>query len=323
MSGLRDKTAILHPTGGNLTWIFGSSRSGSTWLLRMVSGLDGVVPIDDPHIGHHLGVWRPIPLAWATASEPPELRTLQQFKHEQRDYLLSDHYREDWLRGLRDLIRTRYEPQVADDAAARGISDPLVVVKEPAAHAADLLVEMFPDSRVIFLLRDGRDVVDSWLDAYSDGAWAMQEGAYPLSDRGRVAFIRWQAEVWLARTKTMQEVFAAHDPGRRVLLRYEEMREDPAGAVGAVCDMVGIEADEGRLREIGQASAFEHVPSTEKGNGQFVRRARPGGWRDSMTGEEIAAMDEVLGEKLVELGYAKRSELTPSSAALRHRQPAA
>jgi hypothetical protein len=46
-----------------LAWIFGSSRSGSTWLLRMLAALDGVVAIDDPHLGHHLGVWRPISLA--------------------------------------------------------------------------------------------------------------------------------------------------------------------------------------------------------------------------------------------------------------------
>jgi len=53
---------------GRLAWIFGSSRSGSTWLLRMLSQLERVVPIDDPHLGHHLGVWRPIPLAWATSA---------------------------------------------------------------------------------------------------------------------------------------------------------------------------------------------------------------------------------------------------------------
>lgn len=313
---------MLEPMGGNLTWIFGSSRSGSTWLLRMLSGLDHVVPVDDPHIGHHLGVWRPIPLAWATASEPPELRTLQQFKREQRDYLLSDQYRDHWVPALRDLFRARYEPQIAEDARASNIAEPLVVVKEPAAHAADLLVEMFPESRVVFLLRDGRDVVDSWLDAYRDGAWAMREGGYPLSDRGRVPFIRWQSEVWLARTETMQSVFAAHDPGRRLLIRYEEMREDPAAAVGAICDLLGIEAGSERLDEIGKASAFEHVPSTEKGNGRFVRRAEPGGWRESMSAEEIAAMDEVLGETLVELGYAKRSELTPAPVEL-NRLPAA
>ena len=58
----------LDATEDHLAWIFGSSRSGSTWLLRMLSSLDAVVPIDDPHLGHHLGVWRPISLAGARAS---------------------------------------------------------------------------------------------------------------------------------------------------------------------------------------------------------------------------------------------------------------
>ena len=86
---------------GRLAWIFGSSRSGSTWLLRMLAELERVVPIDDPHIGHHLGVWRPIPLAWATAKDPPKLGTLADFKRQKRDYLFSDRYRDVWMPQLR------------------------------------------------------------------------------------------------------------------------------------------------------------------------------------------------------------------------------
>jgi hypothetical protein len=72
-----------------LTWIFGSSRSGSTWLLRMLSELEGVVPIDDPHLGHHLGVWRPIPLAWATVDgDLPELTTLLELKAQEPGYFI-------------------------------------------------------------------------------------------------------------------------------------------------------------------------------------------------------------------------------------------
>ena len=59
----------------------------------------------------------------------------------------------------------------------------MVVVKEPGSHAADTIMDLFPDSTLIFLLRDGRDVVDSWLDAYRDGSWATDEGAYGLDER--------------------------------------------------------------------------------------------------------------------------------------------
>jgi hypothetical protein len=69
-----------------LAWIFGSSRSGSSWLLCMLPSLDGVASIDDPHLGHHLGVRRPISLAWATAEYPPDLTTLDRVKHDKDSY---------------------------------------------------------------------------------------------------------------------------------------------------------------------------------------------------------------------------------------------
>lgn len=79
-----------------LAWIFGSSRSGSTWLLKMLSDLEGVVPVDDPHLGHHLGVWRPIPLAWAACEDPPELTTLLEVKAEEPGYFFAERYRNAW-----------------------------------------------------------------------------------------------------------------------------------------------------------------------------------------------------------------------------------
>src|SRR5919204_5324556 len=176
-----------------LVWIFGSSRSGSTWLLRMLSELEDAVTIDDPHLGHHLGVWRPIPLAWATSDYDPELTLLNDIKREKPSYFFNERYRDAWEPALRDLIVARFDAQIRDRAAD---PDPLVFVKEPGSHIADLLMSIFAKSRMIFLLRDGRDVVDSWLDAHRPGAWALDEGAYPVASEGREALIRWQASVW-------------------------------------------------------------------------------------------------------------------------------
>ena len=255
---------------GRLAWIFGSSRSGSTWLLRMLAELDRVIPIDDPHIGHHLGVWRPIPLAWATAKDPPKLGTLADFKRKKRDYLFSDRFRDTWMPQLRDLISARFAAQAAQDiASAGGIDRPIVVVKEPGSHAADTIMDLFPHSSLIFLLRDGRDVVDSWLDAYRDGSWATDEGAYPLDDTGRSALIRWQASVWLHRTEVVQETYARTDPDRRVLVRYEEMRADPGAALRKICATLGIEASgESLARRLGDP----HVPRGDPGDARDPRR---------------------------------------------------
>ena len=295
---------------GRLAWIFGSSRSGSTWLLRMLAELDRVIPIDDPHIGHHLGVWRPIPLAWATAKDPPKLGTLADFKRKKRDYLFSDRFRHTWMPQLRDLISARFAAQAAQDiAAVGGIDRPIVVVKEPGSHAADTIMDLFPQSSLIFLLRDGRDVVDSWLDAYRDGSWATDEGAYPLDDTGRSALIRWQASVWLHRTEVVQETYARTEPKRRVLIRYEEMRADPGAALRKICATLGIEASGESLDGIAAANEFSRVPESHKGAGREIRRADPGGWATHMSREEILEMHEILAEKLNELGYLRPGDI--------------
>ena len=295
---------------GRLAWIFGSSRSGSTWLLRMLSELERVIPIDDPHIGHHLGVWRPIPLAWATAKDPPKLGTLADFKRKKRDYLFSDRYRDTWMPQLRDLISSRFEVQAAQDIdGAGGIEDPIVVVKEPGSHAADTIMDLFPRSSLIFLLRDGRDVVDSWLDAYKDGSWATDEGAYPLDDTGRPALIRWQSSVWLHRTEVVQETFERTAPERRVLIRYEEMRDDPVSALSRICTMLGIAATRGQLEQIAGTDAFSRVPKSDKGAGREIRRAEPGGWADHMSRDEILEMHGILAAKLDELGYLRPGDI--------------
>jgi hypothetical protein len=299
-----------------LAWIFGSSRSGSTWLLRMLSALERVIPVDDPHIGHHLGIWRPIPLAWATAKDPPKLGTLADFKRQKRDYLFSDRYADTWIPKLRDMIAARFEAQAADDiAAAGGIDRPVVVVKEPGSHAADTIMDLFPDSGLIFLLRDGRDVVDSWLDAYREGSWATEEGAYGLDDAGRPALIRWQSSVWLHRTQVVQETYARTAPGRRVLIRYEQMRADPVGALARICDLLGIESSREQLGGIAKSNEFSRVPESRKGAGREIRRAQPGSWADHMSREEIVAMHEILGDKLDELGYLKPGDIPGRRAA--------
>jgi hypothetical protein len=301
---------------GRLAWIFGSSRSGSTWLLRMLSKLERVIPIDDPHLGHHLGVWRPIPLAWATAKDPPKLGTLADYKREKRDYLFSDRYRDVWLPQLRDLISARFEAQAADQVVeAGGVERPIVVVKEPGSHAADTIMDLFPQSCLIFLLRDGRDVVDSWLDAYRDGSWATEEGAYPVDEAGRTALIRWQASVWLHRTEVVQETYDRTDPERRVLIRYEEMRADSVTALKRICSALGIEADDAELTRIAAQNEFSQVPDSRKGEGQEIRRAKPGGWADHMSRDEIVEMHEILAEKLDELGYLRPGDIPGRRAA--------
>lgn len=291
-----------------LVWIMGSSRSGSTWLLRMLSELPGAVAIDDPHIGHHLGVWRPIPLAWATAAERPELATLDRVKEEKPGYFFNDAHAEVWRPLLRDLIAGRFAAQAATEAPG-AVRAPLVVVKEPGAQAAEHLLSLFPRSRLVFLLRDGRDVVDSWLAAYQDGSWAQDEGAFPLAERGREAFVRWQSAVWAYRTEAMGRAYAAHDPRRRVLVRYESLLADPPSELRRICRAASVRVPAEDLERIAATYDFDGLPEERKGEARETRAATPGAWRENLTIAEQRVVDEELGHVLRRFGYAEDREL--------------
>jgi hypothetical protein len=298
---------------GRLVWIMGSSRSGSTWLLQMLGELEDAVAIDDPHLGHHLGVWRPIPLAWAAADQPPALTTLGELKGDKPSFFFSHRYAETWRPLLRELIAGRFAAQAMEE----GGRQPLVIVKEPGSQAAELLLSLFPRSRLIFLLRDGRDVVDSWLAAYRDGSWAQEEGAFPLAPGGREAFIRWQASVWAYRTKAVASAYDRHDPSRRVLVKYEQLLADPAAALGRICEAIGVEADPGQLAAIAAAHDIGAVPSDARGPDRAIRNGWPGGWRRSLSAGERRAMLDEMGTELVRFGYVRPSELKRSRWRLR------
>lgn len=295
-------------TEDRLVWIFGSSRSGSTWLLRMLSELDRVVPIDDPHLGHHLGVWRPIPLAWATCEEPPELTTLLDVKAGEPGYFFAERHRDAWAEPLRALIRARFEAQAAELGVAEA---PTFVVKEPASHVAPFLTELFPSSKLIFLLRDGRDVVDSWLAAYREGTWAIPGGAFPVSREGRIPLIRWLATVWAHRSRAVQRAYDARRLEDRILIRYEDLRERTPEVLAETCKRFGL--DPAGLQEVVERHSFEGLPEAERGPQREVRCATPGSWREHLSPTEQLVMHEALGAALEEFGY-ERAPTAPRRA---------
>ena len=281
-----------------LAWIFGSSRSGSTWLLKMLSELDRVVAVDDPHLGHHLGVWRPLPLAWAVGEKPPELTTLLDLKADEPGFFFAEEYRASWEGPLRDLIAARFEAQ--DGLDPRGAADRVYVVKEPGSHVAPLLAGLFRGCKLIFLLRDGRDVVDSWLDAYQRDSWAIDGGAFPVTEEGRLPLIRWLAAAWEYRTRAVWQAYQACAEGDRILVRYDDLRDNTQPVLADICRVLGLEAS--GLDEVVERYRFEDVPPSKKGSGCEIRAASPGGWRENLSTEEQRVLNETLMPTLVEFG---------------------
>jgi hypothetical protein len=184
---------------------------------------------------------------------------------------------------------------------------PFLVIKEVnGSHAADLVMSLFPRSRLIFLVRDGRDVIDSILDSDAPGGWrAKRRGRAEVGDRGekRLALVRQNSRNWEARMNVCARAYDEHEPALRHRLRYEDLLGDTPAVLGELLAWIGLPAADGRVRGIAESHAFAAVPENRKGPGKVRRYASPGRWREALSPEEQRVTEEVMGDRLAELGY--------------------
>jgi len=319
MSG-RTKTEAIE---GRLVWIIGSPRTGSTWLLRLLcypwgvgrtaTGIDSsrfrprggdVLPVNESYLGHHLGPLRdPLPPPESAAAASP---LLNDTRRGDPAYFFSDEYRDAWREPLRRLALERFEAQTERARTAHGIVNPLILIKEPnGSHAADLIADLLPESRMIFLLRDGRDVVDSMMDADSEGGWRTRtEGVSPLrTPEQRLAGVRRQAHLWLVRTIATERACRALGPDGSIMVRYEDLLADTEGELGRLDAWLGLNRSERQIRSAVRANRFGSLRNRLRGRRKGVRAASPGLWRENLSVSEQEAIAEIIGPKLRELGY--------------------
>lgn len=315
--------AALDQIERRLVWIFGSPRSGSTWLLRLLAhpwgvgrtptGIDpsrfrprgpDVVPVNESYAPLHLGPLRE-PLPDASGAAAAKL-LLNDRRAGDPAYLFSDAYREAWQPAARALLLERFGSQAAAAAQAHALNDPLIVIKEPnGSHAAELIAQLLPACRIVFLLRDGRDVIDSMLDADGPGGWRTRtEGVAPVaSETERLAAIDRQARLWLVRTIAVERACALLGPERTRVVRYEDLLADTAGELAALDAWLGIGRSAGQIAAAVKGHRFGSIRNRVRGRRKGVRAASPGLWRRNLTPAEQSLMTRLLSAKLRELGY--------------------
>ena len=274
----------------NIVWIFGTGRSGSTWLGSMMGGLDGCAMWNEPLVGnlfgnfHYLRVGR---------------------RKRGRQYILGEPYKETWLGPMRDLV--------LGGAAARFpelMEGGYLIIKEPnGSIGSPLLMEALPESRMIFLIRDPRDVVASSMDARSEGSWlserreAQRRTSKP--DRNPNVYVRMRANSYVQQIEKTGQAYRAHG-GHKVMVRYEDLRADTLETMKRIYTALEIPVEEAELARSVEKNSWENIPEQEKGEGRFHRKAKPGGWREDLTPEQAEIVEVVTGSLLREL-YPVRS----------------
>jgi hypothetical protein len=169
--------------------------------------------------------------------------------------------------------------------------------------------------KVILIVRDPRDVLVSYYHHHIKFGrippdYSLLQFAQDFV-AGRVdTFGSWAENTgsWLGARE--------HDAEALLLLRYEDMLQDPLAALRRIVAFLGMDADPARLERVVEASSAERMRELEKkqsGNWKatrntrqdklFVRAAKSGGWQQELPAEAVAMIESRWGTLMRRLGY--------------------
>jgi Sulfotransferase family len=296
MERSREDMDSLDALEEKLVWIFGSPRTGSSWLMRMLTDAPQIRAINETYLPLHL-----VPIGH-------RVNDGEYLEHGARaddpNFFFARRYLDALRPELRQLILRGLGRQFHE---LGGRPDHRwILVKEPnGSHAADTTLSLLPKSRLVFLLRDGRDVIDSLVDAMlgEETWWRNVRRTASTPDPNRLRFIQQHATLWVHRTESVQRAFRSLPDDHRLLLRYEELLEDTNSQLARLFRWLDLDVSTDWIDGVVARHSFQEIPAGEKGPGKRARAATPGLWREHLTEEEKSTLDQVMGDKLTELGY--------------------
>ena len=274
----------------NIVWILGSPRSGTTWLANELKDC-GAIHFEEPLIGLHLGFL-----------ENKGGNFIRRFDkaNDRKHYFFSNEFEFVWKKYLRKLILNRIYAQFPNGLAKK------VVIKEPnGSMGADILSKCLPNSKIIFLLRDARDVLNSQVTALSEGGYAAKASKIwkPLQKGKRINHIKASCYQYLKIIEIVQKAFDLHLSQNKMMIRYEDLRRNNNENFKKILEFIEINLDEMKMNEIIEKHTFENIPDEKKGIGTTKQFAQVGIWKEKFSDEEIKIINDILGSKLQELGY--------------------
>lgn len=166
-------------------------------------------------------------------------------------------------------------------------------------------LRMLPDSRVVNVIRDPRDIA---ISAWAHGrriATEQRTDPERVSDEFLVDTARhWQTQLRLA------ETVRTESPGRSFDIRYEDLALSFTSAVGELLGFFDVARDPPTIEALRLETDFTRL-SGGRTPGQtdassYFRKGLAGDWRTTLSTPQIALVDEICGADLQAQGYDRK-----------------
>jgi Sulfotransferase domain len=310
-------------------FVTGLGKSGTSWLMRTLDGHPEILC---------KGEGRFFAADWRRANFDPEgtqaLASSLYYALLDSEYLRLWVERSVWARegdAARHLDNlTRLVTQHFLVEKLRETDKKLVGDKSPLLNA-DFIEEVgriYPEAKVIHIIRDGRDQAVSMLhhvwnrSTDQGGVQMLKPGEFErreiyrkdpqkLLQTGEGIFteerLRGAARAWNSRVgKTAQDGPALLGPNYTEV-RYEDLLERPHEEVGRLAGFLGADTREKAVRQAVGAASFEKLSKgRERGQedtSSFYRKGVAGDWKHYFTERDKEIYKEEAGELLIRLGY--------------------
>lgn len=168
---------------------------------------------------------------------------------------------------------------------------------------ADIILEMFPDSRFIYLMRDPRAGVHSMMRThiFSDDVAINALNRRKYNEDGLLFLER-------------------HVPSdQRLLLRYEDLVSEPESSVRKICDFVGEPFEPEMLRFHETAERFMKARAAAEFNQAAtnpITDRSMHAWRTQLRAREIAVVEIICRRSMRRFGYARETRFRGPRVAL-------
>jgi len=278
-------------------FIVGAQKAGTTWLQKSLNSIDGIHCHGEGHFIDKLLM----PMAQSRHEYNQFMGVVQQRVYEGNGFYgpIPDQEFAGLIRTwiLNIMLRNAKAPQ--DSILALGDKTPANSFHIPT------LKQLFPRSRFIHILRDGRDVAVS--------AFRHRQRIQNESAQASPTAMDLQAEApqflarWAGSTRAVQKAETMGIPVHTV--RYEAMLENGVASLRGCVDHLLPEnsiSDE-QLQAAIDANSFQALsggrnPGDITANSN-LRRGQAGGWRDELTPEAAERFTPEDRELLEQLGY--------------------